>query len=234
MTKPSIRVVAVLAVLATAFLPASAPPAAAQVETAASIRAAIDANLQSRLAEMKDASAEIGAIDARLRLPSCPALDVALPPAGTAAMTVKVECPSPNWAIYVPVRLHAYVEAVTASTNLAPNTKLTTNELSRGRVDAFSSNGGLVTETAQAEGKILKVGVVAGTPILASFLQQPLVVRRGEKVLMTLTDGDMVVRSTALAMEDGRVGDSIEVKNASSQKIVRATVAEDGTVEINF
>jgi len=149
-------------------------------------------------------------------------------------MTVKIECPAPNWTIYVPVRLHAYVEAVTASTNLAPNTKLSANELSRGRVDAFSSNGGLVTEPTQAEGKILKVGGGTGAPILASFLQQPLVVRRGEKVLMTLTDGDMEVRSTALAMEDGRVGDSIQVKNASSQKIVRATVAEDGTVEINF
>ena len=234
MTKLAIRVGAALAVFAPVFLSATAPPAAAQIDTAAAIRAAITANLQPRLAELKDATVDIGAIDPRLRLPACPALNVALPTTGTAAMTVKVECASPNWTIYVPVRLHAYVEAVTAATNLAPNTKLTANELSRGRVDAFSSTGGLVAEPAQAEGKILRVGVVAGSPILASFLQQPLVVRRGEKVLLTLNDGDMVVRSTALAMEDGRIGDSIQVQNTSSQKIVRATVADDGTVEINF
>jgi flagella basal body P-ring formation protein FlgA len=234
MTESKIRTGRAVAALTLLCVTMVTSPAYAQVETAATIRAAIEAKLQPRLAELQDASAEIGSIDPRLRLPACPALDVQMPPNGTPAMTVKVECASPNWTIYVPVRLHAYVEAVTAATNLAPNTRLTANALAHGRVDAFASTGGLVSDPAEAEGKILKVGVVAGSPILAAFLQQPLVVRRGEKVLLTLTDGDMVVRSSAVAMEDGRIGDSIEVKNASSQKVVRATVAADGSVEINF
>jgi flagella basal body P-ring formation protein FlgA len=52
--------------------------------------------------------------------------------------------------------------------------------------------------------------------------------------VLTLTDTEMTIKTTALAMEDGRVGDSIAVQNPDSQKTLRATVARDGGVEIRF
>jgi flagellar basal body P-ring formation protein FlgA len=212
---------------------AAAAPAAAS-EAPAAIRAAIADAVKPRLAGLSDASAEIGAIDPRLRLPSCPALDVTLPQLGTAAITAKVECHSPSWTLFVPIRLHAYVEAVTAATNLSPNTRLGAGELGRGRVDLMSFTGRPLTEPARAEGKILRVGVLAGAPILQSYLEQPVVVHRGQRVLVTLTDGTMVVRNTAVAMENGRIGDEIAVENPTSRQIIHATVAADGTVEMKF
>jgi flagella basal body P-ring formation protein FlgA len=216
-------------------LSAAGPPSwAAEIETPAAIQAAIRAALQSRIAGLKDATAEIGAIDPRLRLPSCPALAVALPETSAPVMTAKIACPSPEWTIYVPIRLHAWIEAVVAATNLAPNTALTADDLSRGRVDMFASPGAPITDPARVEGKTLQVGLLAGAPILASFLKAPLVVHRGEKVLLTLTDKTMVVRDTAVALDDGRIGDTIAVQNPESRKIVHATVDRDGTVAVRF
>jgi flagellar basal body P-ring formation protein FlgA len=222
-----------LAGILTAEPPA---PAAAEIETPASIRAAIQDAIAPRLAEVKEAAVEVevGAIDARLRLASCPALRVVLPPTYAAVMTARVECDAPNWTIYVPVRLHAWVEAVVASTNLAPNTRLAADQLSRGRVDMFSSNGGLLTEPSQAEGRILRVGLLAGAPITSPLLELPIVVHRGQKVLLTLTDSAMTIKATAVALEDGRVGESIAVENPDSKKTMHATVAKDGTVEMKF
>lgn len=208
--------------------------AAAATETAAAIRAAIAAALEPRLAGVQNATAEIGAIDARLQLPSCPDVEVSLPAASGAAIAAKVDCRSPNWTIYVPVRLHAWVEAVVAAANLAPNTTLSADLLSRSRIDAFAANGGLITEPARAEGKILRVGLIAGAPILASFLEMPLVVHRGQTVLLTVTDGTMAIRDSVLALEDGRIGDSIAMQNPQSQKIVHGSVTGDGTAEIRF
>ncbi len=225
---------AALVAVLLALLAAGPPPRAAEIETAAAIRAAIRRALEPRIAGLKDATAEIGAIDPRLRLPPCPALAVALPETSATAMTAKVACPSPEWTIYVPVRLHAWIEAVVAATNLAPNTELTADDLSRGRVDMFASSGAPITEPARVEGKTLQVGLLAGAPILASFLKAPLVVHRGEKVLLTLTDKTMVVRDTAVALDDGRIGDTIAVENPESRKIVHATVARDGTVAVRF
>ena len=222
--------IALLILLLTAALPLNA----AERETPAAIHSAIEAALQPRLVALKGATAEIGAIDPRLQLPVCPALAVGLPAALAPAMTAKVACLSPDWTIYVPIRLNAWVEAVIAATSLTPNTTLTADNLTRGRVDMFASPGELLTGTAQAEGRILQVGLLAGAPILKSFLRTPLVVHRGEKVLLTLTDGAMVVRDTAVALNDGRIGDSIAVRNPESGKIVQATVAKDGTVAVRF
>jgi flagella basal body P-ring formation protein FlgA len=117
---------------------------------------------------------------------------------------------------------------------LAPNTTLTATQLTRGRADAFANSAGLLTDPRQVEGKILRVGLIAGAPILAPLLDLPVAVHRGEKVVLTLTDTEMTIKTTALAMEDGRVGDSIAVQNPDSQKTLRATVARDGGVEIRF
>jgi len=236
MTARSIKTGVALAGL-LAFSLAELPSlAAAEIETPASIRAAIQYAAAPRLAAVKDGQVEIevGAVDSRLQLPSCPSLDVTLPPTNAATMTAKVACDAPNWTLYVPIRLHAWVEALVASVNLAPNTKLAADQMSRGRVDMFSSNGGLLTEPAQAEGKILRVGLLAGSPILSPFLELPIVVHRGQRVRLTLTDSTMIINAIALALEDGRVGESISVENPDSQKAMRATVVKDGTVEIKF
>ena len=149
-------------------------------------------------------------------------------------MTAKVTCPDPNWTLYVPVHLHEWIDAVVAATNLAPNTPLTGPELTRGRADAFAGTGGLITDPRQVEGKILRVGLVAGSPILSPQLDLPIAVHRGQRVMLTLTDPEMTIKTTATALDDGRVGDTITVENADTQKTLRATVARDGGVEINF
>jgi flagella basal body P-ring formation protein FlgA len=178
---------------------------------------------------------EVGTIDSRLRLSACDNIGVELPQANAAMMTAKVTCQTPNWTLYVPVRLHAWVDAVIAATNLPPNTTLTAAQLTRGRVDAFANNNtGLVTDPHQAEGKILRTGLMAGAPIMTPQLDLPIAVRRGQKVMLTLTDPEMTIKATATALEDGRVGDSISVENTASQKTLRATVARDGGVEIKF
>jgi flagella basal body P-ring formation protein FlgA len=59
-------------------------------------------------------------------------------------------------------------------------------------------------------------------------------VHRGQRVTLTLTDPEMTIKTTATALDDGRVGDTITVQNADSQKTLRATVSRDGGVEIKF
>jgi flagellar basal body P-ring formation protein FlgA len=221
--------------LATAL---ALPPvlAAGEVENAEQIRAAVAAAVEPRLTVYNDAALDVavGAIDPRLRLPACAAPDISLPPLNAAIMTAKVDCRMPSWTIYVPVRLHAWIDAVVAAANLSPDTKLEASDLTRGRVDMFANNGSLLTDMKEAEGKILRVGLPAGSPVLSPYLQYPVVVHRGQKVLLTLTASTMTIKAPALALEDGRIGDSIEVENPESQKTMRAIVLSDGGVEIRF
>jgi flagella basal body P-ring formation protein FlgA len=209
---------------------------AEEIQDQAQIHAAIEAAMAPRMAALHDAQGEVevGAIDSRLRLPACSNINVDLPPANSEMMTAKVTCQSPNWTLYVPIHLHAWVNAVVAAANLPPNTKLTPALLSRGRADELAGNSGLITDLHQAEGKILRIGLMAGAPILSPQLDLPIAVHRGQQVMLTLTDPVMTIKTTATALDDGRVGDTITVENTETQKTLRATVARDGGVEINF
>jgi flagellar basal body P-ring formation protein FlgA len=209
---------------------------AEDIQDEGQIRSAIEATIAPRLASGHgmQTEVEVGTIDTRLHFPACSNIQVDLPPANSATMTAKVTCPAPSWTLYVPLRLHAWVDAVVAATNLGPNTKLNASQLTRGRADAYAGNGGLITDLHQVEGKILRVGLVAGAPILSPQLDQPIAVRRGQKVVLTLTDPGMTIKTTATALDDGRIGDTISVENGDSQKTLRATVSRDGGVEINF
>lgn len=224
---------AVAAVTAMALTGAAAAATVVGGESAAAIRAAVTDAVHPRLGR-SDATIEVGAIDGRLHLPQCPALAVSLDGTSGAMMTAKVDCPSPDWTIYVPVRVHAWVNAVVAADNLAPETKLTADLLSRRRVDMYAAGGALVTDPDRIEGKILRVGLMAGAPILASLLENPIVIHRGQRVLLTLSDGTMMIRDSVVALEDGRVGDTITMRNPESQKVIQATVAGDGSAEIRF
>jgi flagellar basal body P-ring formation protein FlgA len=207
-----------------------------EIQDQGQIRAAIEAAIAPRITATHEAQVEVevGAIDSRLRLPACINMNVDLPATNASMMTAKVTCPSPNWTLYVPIHLHAWVEAVVAAANLAPNTKLTQGLLTRGRADEFAGNSGLITDLHQADGKILRIGLMAGAPILSTQLDLPIAVHRGQQVILTLTDPGMTIKASATALDDGRVGDTITVENAETRKTLRATVAHDGGVEINF
>lgn len=209
---------------------------AQQIQDQAAIRTAIETAISPRLAAIPGASGEVevGTIDSRLRLEACPNIDVELPPTNAATMTAKVSCQDPSWTLYVPVHLRAWVNAVIAATNLPPNTTLSAAQLTSGRVDQLASNTGLITDPRQAQGKILRIGLMAGSPVLSSLLDLPISVHRGQNIVLTLTDQSMTLKTTAMAMEDGRVGDSISVQNPATQKTLRATVSRDGGVEIKF
>jgi len=239
MPKPgqSISVSPVVAGLVATILAAPPTSAAIAAETGEAIRVAVATAVEPHLASLRKEAIveiEVGTIDPRLRLPACPKLEVTAPALTAAMMTVKVDCPTSSWTIYVPVHLHAWVDAVVASANLPPNTKLDAGDMTRGRIDMFASNGGLLRDMAMAEGKVLRVGLLAGSPILSPFLEFPIVVHRGQKVLLTLSASTMTIKTPTVALEDGHVGDYIEVENPDSKKTMRATVVSDGSVEMRF
>jgi flagella basal body P-ring formation protein FlgA len=216
------------------FFPGSS--LAVENEAQTTIRAAIEDAMAPRLATVNDAKVEVsvGTIDPRLQLAACPDIDVSLPPSVSATMTAKVSCEAPRWVLYVPVHVHAWADAIVAAANLIPNRALSARDLTRGRVDMFAATGGVLTDEKDVEGKILRAGLQVGAPILSAMLDLPISIHRGQRVVLTATDATMVIKTTAVALEDGRVGDNIAVQNPDSQKTVRATVTDDGGVAIKF
>lgn len=94
--------------------------------------------------------------------------------------------------------------------------------------------GEYLRDPGQAVGKILKRGLKAGEPLVASHLRQPQAVKRGDYVTLIARGSAVAVKTMGLARSSGRVGESIAVENLSSKQTVRALITGEKQVEVSI
>jgi flagella basal body P-ring formation protein FlgA len=83
-------------------------------------------------------------------------------------------------------------------------------------------------------GRTLKKDVAAGTVITYSMLDDPVVIQKGEIVNIVAENKKLMVQAKGKAMEKGRVGDFIRVKNTLSEKEIFGKVVDDNTILVKF
>ena len=72
--------------------------------------------------------------------------------------------------------------------------------------------------------------LTAGTLLRGSMLERPLAVRRGDRVSIVSTRPGLTIESVGVAQSNARVGDAVQVRNASSQRLVQAWAIARGVV----
>jgi len=83
-------------------------------------------------------------------------------------------------------------------------------------------------------GKTLKKDVPEGTVITSQLLDNPVVIEKGEVVNIIAENSRLVVRAKGRALEKGKMGDSIRVKNTSSDREIYGKVVGDNAIFVSF
>jgi len=83
-----------------------------------------------------------------------------------------------------------------------------------------------------AIGKVAVRSIPAGTPLTASMVAEPLAIKRGDDVTLSLKSSHMEVITKGVAQKDGYVGDMIPVKVYVSGKDLTGKVVANGVVEL--
>ena len=74
-------------------------------------------------------------------------------------------------------------------------------------------------KTMTVAGMVLAACLSASSAMAANAqLEAPILVHRDQKVLVTLHDGGITVKTTVVAEQDGRAGDVIALRNPASEK----------------
>ncbi len=174
--------------------------------------------------------------DPRLQLRRCEEPLKAVLPSGTrlaGRLTVEVSCSGNRpWRLYLPVRIESSRPVVVAARSLTRDTILAPADVRLAKLGPGVSAYGTVTEPAQVIGQKLRRPLEAGAPLSAALLDAPLLVRRGQQVMLEALAGGFAVRVAGVAKADGALGQLIEVQNGSSGKIVQAVVRSERTVEV--
>ena len=122
----------------------------------------------------------------------------------------------------------APAETLVAARVLRAQTVLTAADVT---VDGQTVPGAL-TDPRDAIGLETRVAIYPGRPVLLADLGPPAIIERNQTVPLAYRRGPLVIRTEGRALERGGVGDTIRVMNTASKAIVLATIAADGSTQV--
>jgi flagella basal body P-ring formation protein FlgA len=98
----------------------------------------------------------------------------------------------------------------------------------------FDSGKDLLTDMGEAAGKKMLRSLDAGQLVERKMLEDPPLVKRGERVRIEAAAGQIRVMALGRVLQDGRAGEQVKVMNLMSGKEIHATVTGVGAVAVSF
>lgn len=201
------------------------------------IQAAVQQYAQTH-APAKNPRIDITPLDPRLRLTPCVApLAVTGPDLGLQAgrNTVKVRCNTPRaWQIYVPFTLAISMPVVIAARPLAKGQAILAADIKLENRDLAHLKSGYITDPSVLAGQQLRQDIASGAAISHRALIPVLHVHRGTPVTLLIGVDAFEIRASGTALDDGREGAIVRVRNDSSKKIVRGQVIDKDVVRVSM
>ena len=178
----------------------------------------------------------VGAVDPRLNLPACVALQPFLPNGSRVwgKTTVGVRCSVPaTWTVYVPATVKVVGEYLAAAAPLGQGQVLGDEHLARIKGDLTALPAGIVTDPAQAVGRSMVASVAAGTPLRQDLLRSPQVVQQGQVVRLVSDGPGFQVTAEARALANGAEGQVVQARTQSGQ-VVSGVARAGGVINVTY
>lgn len=198
----------------------------------------ISAALCSRWQEISGLQAECSVsfpgLSPSFQLPHCD-LDwqqLLLRPLQPGRNGLEIQCEQPWWKQNLAVQLHIYTEVAVLAQPVSAGQTLTATDISFVRHDTGALNNGYLTEPAQLLGMEIKRSLRSGTVLNTDMLAPPLLINRGEQLSIRIQRPGIRIEMKGTALEAGRRGQRIRVRNDQAQKTLTAVVIDKGLVQV--
>ena len=207
-------------------------------QSIASIRSAAESALRRQIEPATTGVIlEAAALDARLRLAACPAplaVDVAMPRGTQSRVLARVACKNTvSWTLNVPVEIHRKADvlvmrrAIGRGENIAVADVVVQSRVLPGLTSPY------VSRPTDLAGRLTRRPIPEGTAVTADALDAPLLIHRGQSVVLTARAGGLEVRAPGLAMADAAAEQRVRVRNLNSLKIIEGIADTAGVVRVN-
>ncbi|WP_404338592.1 flagellar basal body P-ring formation chaperone FlgA [Pseudoalteromonas mariniglutinosa] len=154
------------------------------------------------------------------------------PPAGRIRMTV--QCQAPKWQFRASAKVDLWLNLVIAKRDLQRGEVLTPALLSYRSLNIADHLHGMETNSELLIGMEVRRDIDAGDIISRRLLEKKYLVNRDQHVELQVATGGFNASVTAVALEDGQLGQRIKVKNLSSGKIIEGQVVAKGVVQASL
>jgi flagella basal body P-ring formation protein FlgA len=148
-------------------------------------------------------------------------------------VTLLVACGN-DWSMYVPIDLDVHLPIVITNKPLANGAVIGADDVELSSFDVSDLTGTYLTTLDDAIGMGVKRSIAPGRPVLSQQLEQPLIIHRGDAVVINAEAGMLAVKMTGTALNDGRRGEQIRIKNQATSRVVDARVTGPGEVAVSM
>lgn len=164
------------------------------------------------------------------------ALTAALAPASTAGSTrrviVSVAVEGTSAArVDVSLRVRRYAKVAVAKATIGRGTAITSDLVVYEERDCMGLPPDILGENDSLDGLQAQQIIAAHAPLTRRTATEPPVVRIGDTVTIVAGGGGIKISTAGVSDENGRVGQTIRVRNTGSNTECRATVVDAKTVE---
>lgn len=130
-------------------------------------------------------------------------------------------------------KVRTYEQVAVISQSLPVKHILTKEDLHFEKLDTNKLSPGYITDVAKVLGMETRRLLKSGTPLNIYMLEKPLIIKQMAMINIISNVNGIVVKTSGQALQDGREGNSIRVKNISSNKVVVGKVIDSSTVEVS-
>jgi flagella basal body P-ring formation protein FlgA len=128
----------------------------------------------------------------------------------------------------------AMIDAVALNRFIKPEEIIDEADLKNVRVRVSQLDHPFLVDSGHVIGKSAARPLPADTPLRAVFLKAPVVIKKGDRVLIEARRGGLSVHVYGVTKSSGYVGQTIMVANAESGRELRAKVVAPGLVQVEF
>jgi flagella basal body P-ring formation protein FlgA len=92
---------------------------------------------------------------------------------------------------------------------------------------------GAIWERADLVGKVARRTLLPGRPIPSIAVEEPRAVSTGGQVQLVYQQDGLIIVTTAQALQNGYVGQMVQVRNLDSGLVVSGVIQPDGAVRVS-
>lgn len=144
-----------------------------------------------------------------------------------------ISCPAaPVWTLTVMVKATVNVPVVTSAQGLERGRIIGEGDITLSEQNVAQIADRFFTQPQEVIGQTVKRRLNAGQTITAAALDQPVLVARGQQVMLMIQHQGIEASTMGEALKQGRKGEMIRVRNLSSQRVVDGIVESAGVVRV--
>lgn len=136
--------------------------------------------------------------------------------------------------IEVWVKVEVYKDIITAKYKITKNSLFSSDMFNLIKRDVAMLPATFFTNESDLIGKAAKTNISEGSIIYSWMVKAPAIISKGSNIRISVAAEGLLVEADGIALEDGQIGDKINVRRTDSGKVFSAIVTGSNNVEVKL